>query len=549
MTCPQCRFENPQEARFCTECGAALPAKPSAKNVCAQCGSENEADDAFCTSCGISLKPKPPTEPVKTIVPKAEPKPIAPQAPAIPLPEPLKAAEPKTKPAPSVQETPLPAIQPKPEPRPSPEPKPETVSIPAKAPTEKAEFEAQPQTPSLPAPEKISRPPAPTTATTETRPLPKAATHDRPSLAKRQIVEKPVLVLEKAPPKVEPLIEKIPAQPRQRGKGLLIAGIAAGLVIILLGVWFFALRQKPSRQPELQASAPAETAPPPAPAPALQETAPAMPSAAAPTAPQEEKQKPSEPAPSPTVLPSPAQNKPAVASSRPADAQARPQPAAVSAQVAKGIEAFQQKNYDRCIIEMLSVLVLDPGNKTAQRYLADAQNKKNAAAEVSRFIKAAGDAYQAGDFSQCLEQTQKALSLDPAQAEALRYEEMAHQKLAPQRIKTLVDQFNAAANSGQLLSFYEASCSPSLFQRIKRNVELMNVQYNEFRSQSSQTTIRFLDTGRLEARFSNITTGQLISEGRKMVIFEGAYVWTLERQGDRWLIADLQSQSIRKQRS
>ena len=579
MTCPHCRFENPEEARFCTECGAALqpvqksvplpcpqckyenapdsafclkcgsslkgepkkvviaqsgpapekqqppagpktkaPVKEAPKTLCAECGSENEADDAFCTNCGTSLKPKPPKEPAKTVIPQAVPKPIAPQAPAMPPPAPIKAAEPKAKPTASVPATLPPDIQPKPEPRPSPEPKLGAVSAPAKEPT-------------------------------ATKTIAKTEAPAPPSLAKRQIIEKSLLPLEKAPQKVEPPVEKISAKPRKRGKGLLGAGLAAGLVIIILAVWFFALRPKPSGQPAIQASAPAETAPPAAPAPALEDTAPAMPSAATPTAPPEEKQKPSEPAPSPTVLPSPAQNKPVVAASRPAEAQARPQPAAVSGQVAKGVEAFQQKNYDQCIKEMQSVLALDPGNKTAQRYLADAQSKKNAAAEVGRFIKAAVDAYQAGDFNQCLEQTQKALALDPAQAEALRYEEMAHQKLAPQRVKALVDQFNAAANSGQLPSFYEASCSPALFQKIKRNAELMNVQYDQFRSQTSQTTIRFLDNGRLEARFSNITTGQLISEGRKMIIFEGATVWTLERQGDRWLIVDLQSQPIRKQKS
>ena len=519
MTCPQCRFENPEEARFCTECGAALPAKLSAKNVCAQCGSENEAEDTFCTNCGISLKPKPPKEPAKTIVPKAEPKPIAPQALAAPPPSPIKAAAPKPAPKTPGQSATLPAIEPKPEPKPSPERKLEDISVPAKEPTETKAIAKK-------------EPPAP------------------PSLAKRQIIEKPVLPQEKAPPKVEPPIEKAPAEPRKRGKGLLIAGIAAGLVIIFLGVWFFALRPKPSGQPGLQASAPAETAPQPAPAPAPEDTAPAIPPSTIPTATPEEKEPPREVSASPAVPPIPVGKKPAVAASPPEDASTRTQPAAaVSTQVARGVEAFQQKNYDQCIREMESALAQDPGNKTAQRYLAEAKAKNNEAQDIGRFIKAAGDAYQAGDFEKSLEQTQKALALDPGQAEALRYEEMAHQKLAPRRIKALVDQFNAMANGGQLLSFYEASCSPALFQRIKRNVELMNLQYNEFRSQSSQTTIRFLDSGRLEARFSNITTGQLISEGRKMVIFEGAYVWTLERQGDRWLIADLQSQPIRKQRS
>jgi len=195
---------------------------------------------------------------------------------------------------------------------------------------------------------------------------------------------------------------------------------------------------------------------------------------------------------------------------------------------------------------MKAALSQDPANKTARRYLADAENRKKEGRETAAWLQAAGEAYQAGNFEQCLEQTKKILALDPDQAEALRYEKMAHQKLAPQRIKSMVDEFTAAVNGSRLLPYYEAACLPALYQRIKRDVELMSGIYSQFKSQSSQTTIRFLDNGLIEARFSNITTGQLKTDNRQMIVFEGAYIWTLQRQGDRWMIAGLQPQPIRK---
>jgi class 3 adenylate cyclase/tetratricopeptide (TPR) repeat protein len=45
-TCPSCRRENADGARFCTTCGSAL-AEP-----CAQCGAELPAGAAFCPACG-----------------------------------------------------------------------------------------------------------------------------------------------------------------------------------------------------------------------------------------------------------------------------------------------------------------------------------------------------------------------------------------------------------------------------------------------------------------------------------------------------------------
>ncbi len=49
MTCPQCRQDNPPEARFCNGCGGRLVA------TCATCGESNPAGSRFCNSCGARL--------------------------------------------------------------------------------------------------------------------------------------------------------------------------------------------------------------------------------------------------------------------------------------------------------------------------------------------------------------------------------------------------------------------------------------------------------------------------------------------------------------
>lgn len=49
VVCPQCRFVNPSEAKFCMNCGFMLGVK------CPQCGVVNPPGAKFCTNCGAKL--------------------------------------------------------------------------------------------------------------------------------------------------------------------------------------------------------------------------------------------------------------------------------------------------------------------------------------------------------------------------------------------------------------------------------------------------------------------------------------------------------------
>jgi hypothetical protein len=52
-TCPRCRAENRDGARFCRECGATFAA------VCPTCGAKVDAGSRFCDSCGAALAAAP----------------------------------------------------------------------------------------------------------------------------------------------------------------------------------------------------------------------------------------------------------------------------------------------------------------------------------------------------------------------------------------------------------------------------------------------------------------------------------------------------------
>ena len=52
MKCPSCGLENPDTAKFCSECGERF------KTLCPSCGIANSPDAKFCNECGMKFTAK-----------------------------------------------------------------------------------------------------------------------------------------------------------------------------------------------------------------------------------------------------------------------------------------------------------------------------------------------------------------------------------------------------------------------------------------------------------------------------------------------------------
>lgn len=52
VTCPECTAANDADARFCSQCGTALPHR----GACPGCGHEHDSDARFCDNCGRALR-------------------------------------------------------------------------------------------------------------------------------------------------------------------------------------------------------------------------------------------------------------------------------------------------------------------------------------------------------------------------------------------------------------------------------------------------------------------------------------------------------------
>ena len=60
MFCSSCKTENPDNLKFCNECGAAF------KSPCASCGFENVPAAKFCGRCGAALGARASAKPARS---------------------------------------------------------------------------------------------------------------------------------------------------------------------------------------------------------------------------------------------------------------------------------------------------------------------------------------------------------------------------------------------------------------------------------------------------------------------------------------------------
>ena len=219
----------------------------------------------------------------------------------------------------------------------------------------------------------------------------------------------------------------------------------------------------------------------------------------------------------------------------------------LSAKLHSGSEAFNRGDFSLCSKQMEEILKLEPENATARYFLNEAKERnriKLIEEEIKNGMKIAQNAYQEKDYQKCIEQTKRVLELDANNAEAKKYLNLASLKITPEQIHFLVNQYIQALNNKNLLKFYGETCSSELYQKLKKDAELISQLYDNFKSIASNISIRFKENDRAEVSFSNITTAELIKDGRKQVLFEGIYIWEMEKQGDNWKIADMTTRPI-----
>jgi tetratricopeptide (TPR) repeat protein len=211
-------------------------------------------------------------------------------------------------------------------------------------------------------------------------------------------------------------------------------------------------------------------------------------------------------------------------------------------------DAYNAGNYEECIKRSEEVIKLDPENASAQSFLAEAKKRretKTREQDIQNNLKNAQNAFQAGNYQECVIQARKVLAIDPNNAQAKEYLNLSTEKISTVQINTLVNQYIQALNSKNLPAFYKDSCLPQFYLEIKRDAELITSLFNELQSTASDVSIQYKGTSEAQVSFSHIIHG-LSKDGKKQALFEGVYKWNIEKQGDNWKIAGITTHPVQK---
>jgi len=211
-----------------------------------------------------------------------------------------------------------------------------------------------------------------------------------------------------------------------------------------------------------------------------------------------------------------------------------------------GIKAFKDGDYDLCIERMEVILKQDPENAYVKEYLTEARKqkyKKNKEIEIKRMIKITKDEFRLSNYQESIKASKKIILIEPENTEAIEYFNLANMKLAPIQIKAIVNKYIQAIKNEELISFYRNICSPALYQRIKKDTELLFNIYDNFEANafnvSSDVKTKKLGHYEAEVSFGHIMIGVSLAKGTKEVLYEGIFMWKMEKKGDDWKIIDI----------
>ena len=113
-------------------------------------------------------------------------------------------------------------------------------------------------------------------------------------------------------------------------------------------------------------------------------------------------------------------------------------------------------------------------------------------------------------------------------------------KIAQQQAQALVEEYVRSINSKNLVAFYEKTCVPQLFERLRQRTESSMSRFESFESTASGVNIQFKGLNQAEISFSNTIAGAS-KDGQKQEFFNGRVAWRVRREGNTWKIWNITS--------
>lgn len=215
-------------------------------------------------------------------------------------------------------------------------------------------------------------------------------------------------------------------------------------------------------------------------------------------------------------------------------------PGSVGYKMSKLRESYAKGDYRETVKLAEEVLKDDPDNTIARDYL-DRAKTKLIEDSLNQALTAGKNSYSRGDYEQCKQKMNEILRLDPNHKEALRYRNLADQKIyeanAKVEIKKVVERRKKAEEEEEFVLLFSDIGSLSLRKKKQNDARDLFNFYDKIKwSGITYNPIVFKGRNRAEVRFSYMSTAVGKKSGKSVQIFEGEIVWIMEKQGNAWKI-------------
>jgi len=159
--------------------------------------------------------------------------------------------------------------------------------------------------------------------------------------------------------------------------------------------------------------------------------------------------------------------------------------------------------------------------------------------DVPTMLKQGIALFNKKNYDECIKQMENVLKIDPKNAQAKEYYNLANTKISTRQVTDLVNQYVKALNTNKLPAFFESNCSHQFYQKIKKDTELVSKSYENFQYTAPISDIQFPGPNQAVVSFSHVNIGVSKGDKKKLTLSEGIFRWTLEKHGVSWQIIEI----------
>jgi len=200
--------------------------------------------------------------------------------------------------------------------------------------------------------------------------------------------------------------------------------------------------------------------------------------------------------------------------------------------------AYEARKYEETVKLAQDILAKTPAHPAALDYMRRARSEL-IAIQTAPILRSAIAYYNGGNYGQCLQETERVLSLDRDNKEAQRYQFLADTELSKPDIFDMIEKHRVAEENKDLLTLLSHVGSTTLSAQLQDDNRMLFNGYDNIKSMISGVTVNFSSRSEAAVSFSYLQTAVYKKDGKRKIIFEGTKAWQIRKQGKVWLITGI----------